>query len=259
MRDVSGGAERVRAWPRRRPGKPTKAQQEAREKFAQAQKMARYLAPNAMAEAMRQVENSPLLPRDFLTMMAFGTLYAADTDDGRTIWPMAARREVSEALDVLGSKPGSVLRRGDKYWDAIETPNPSSDGPFFALATLSGNWATAGSGWEAVEWDAVAGDPLNWFDSATGNFEPSLPGWYLCLARLFCSSGSLTNTRILVGGSGARFTGVATPSAANNNIVAGPVNIATAGTSLNVAGFFASGTVLSGNPQSTWLGILGPF
>jgi hypothetical protein len=123
MQDVTRGAERVRRWPRARPGKGNNRQQEVRERFRQAQAMAHYLAPNARLNIEKAVENSPLLPRDVMTMQAFARWFAVGFDDGTTWWPMPARIDVSESLDVLGTKPGDVLVRGPKYWNATAPSN----------------------------------------------------------------------------------------------------------------------------------------
>lgn len=120
MQDVSRGAQRVRRWPRKRPGKGSPKERAVREKFRQAQRAAHYLAPNCKLYIDKQVEGSPLLPRDIVTMMVFGRWAAFVMPDGKEIWPMAARIDVSEALDILGAEEGATLVRGPKYWEAFK-------------------------------------------------------------------------------------------------------------------------------------------
>lgn len=142
MTDTVNGKVRARIWPRRRPSKPTKEQAEVRDKFAQAQRIARYVAPEMMAYIMKAVENSPLLPRDVLTMLAFNRWLMFTTEDGRSYWPMTARTDVSEALDVLGSTPGKVLRRGPQFWEAADPPESGGDYRLLRRVNLPANAAS---------------------------------------------------------------------------------------------------------------------
>jgi hypothetical protein len=259
MQDVSSGAERVRAWPRKRPGKGSKAQQEQREKFTEAQHMARFLAPAAMAEAMRQVENSPLLPRDFLTMMAFGTMYAARLEDGTEIWPMAARRDVSKSLDILGAEEGMVLKRGPKYWEALPTSNPATNGPYLAVIDMTASYSPGGSGWREIAWQAAENDPLSWFNSATGRLEPTLAGWYMLATRINLSSGTPGVIQSVVAGTPQRTFGNDLPSSPDKAAAFGPVQITSPGQSVTIRSFFNGSPVMSGGGGNNWLALFGPF
>jgi hypothetical protein len=53
------------------------------------------------------------------TMMMYNRLFAVTLDTGKELWPMPARTDVSQALDVLGKTPGSTLVRGTNYWETI--------------------------------------------------------------------------------------------------------------------------------------------
>lgn len=120
QQDVTRGIERVRRWPRRRPSKPSKKVAANLEKFRQTQKAWNYYSPDAQSYVLKQVEGTPLLPRDMFTMMMFNRLFAVTLDNGKELWPMPARTDVSQALDVLGKIPGMTLRRGENFWEALE-------------------------------------------------------------------------------------------------------------------------------------------
>jgi len=138
MQDVSGGSERVRRWPRKRPGPGNPKQRAVRAKFQEAQAMAHYLAPACRLFIEKAVAHSPLLPRDVVTMQAFNRWFAVQLPDGRTLWPMPARLDVSEALDVLGPiEEGWILVRGPKYWEPKAPPGAGGGlGVRFTLPNL---------------------------------------------------------------------------------------------------------------------------
>lgn len=89
-----------------------------------AQRATKYFAPRMYYFFMEQVKNSPLLPRDVMTMMLYNRLYAFDLTDGRTFWPMPALFDISDALDVISNIPGHQLVRGDKFWTSTPGPGP---------------------------------------------------------------------------------------------------------------------------------------
>lgn len=118
MVDTVNGQIRIRAWPKPRPGKKSKAQQEVNEKFAQAQRAAKYLPAAQMTWLYEQTEGTPLLPRDLFTAMMFNQFLSAELPNGKVLYPMASREQVTAALDTITQTPGAMLIRGEQHWEA---------------------------------------------------------------------------------------------------------------------------------------------
>lgn len=146
--DVSGGVFRVRRWPSPRPTRPTKAQAEAREKFRLVQRYVQYQAPDMQIQVRQAVQGTPLLPRDLLTSMMYNRLLYIVGTDGRKMYPMPARIDVSNSLDVLSQLPGSVLFRGTEFWEAL---GPGDPGQILAIG------ADGIPFWATVEPEVTAG------------------------------------------------------------------------------------------------------
>lgn len=138
MADVSGGVIRARGWPSPRGAPKTIKQKRAQDKFAAANEATKYLAPQIMADFTAAVKGTPLLPRDLLIQIMFDRLAAFEMINGRTLWPMTARNDVSQALDTLSQTPGDVLVRGDEWWEA-RTIGPGTIAPWQLISdtTLS--------------------------------------------------------------------------------------------------------------------------
>lgn len=126
MADTTRGAGRLRAWPRTRGRGGTKVQKKNQQNFMNAQRATKYFAPQMYLWFMQQVEDSPLLPRDAMTMMLYNRLYAFTLETGRTLWPMPAYYDVSGALDVITNEQGQTLVRGANGWIAATAPGPSA-------------------------------------------------------------------------------------------------------------------------------------
>lgn len=120
MIDTVHGKMRVRKWPRKRGKKRTPGELRTQKKFAAMQMATKYFAPRLFADLMGMVEGTPLLPRDIMTMMLSGRLFAFILDDGKVLWPMEARTDVSDALDAIANQPGQSLIRGENGWQAFE-------------------------------------------------------------------------------------------------------------------------------------------
>lgn len=201
MQDVVQGTERVRRWPRKRPKKPSKKQREVQEKFAQANRAFSYQDPQVSQWMMDQVEGTPLLPRDIMTMTMFGRLMQIVAPDGMDLWPMPARNDVSEALDVLGKQEGSTLIRGPNYWQALAASPGGSITPLMAVATVENDNLLAGGVWTPVRFDKVLKDPGNWWQPAQWGFRPTLAGWYLLAFRVDVNRNEIIDSGALVNGS----------------------------------------------------------
>lgn len=147
--DTANGKLRARAWPRKRNKPKTKEQAALENNFRLAQICTKYFEPRLYADAINAVAGTPLLPRDIMTMQLFNRLVMFKLDDGRELWPMTARFDVSRALDILASNQGSMLIRGDDFWEGWTSPD--SDQMQSWLSVLGGDPGQVltrdGSGW----------------------------------------------------------------------------------------------------------------
>lgn len=117
MQDVTQGVERSRSWPRNR-GKPKNEKtKEQNDWFRQMQWATKYMDPRLLIDAVAAVKGTPLLPRDILTMLHSGRLMAFQTETGKRIYPVQAKRDVSESLDVISQQEGYTLVRGPDGWE----------------------------------------------------------------------------------------------------------------------------------------------
>jgi hypothetical protein len=64
-----------------------------------------------------------LQPRDIWTAAVAGRLWYFELEDGRKLFPQAARVSMSQSLDVLSQAPGSLLIRGSEFWVGLP-PGP---------------------------------------------------------------------------------------------------------------------------------------
>lgn len=119
MVDLVNGKIRVRKWPRPKGRRRTKAQRKLENDFALAQRASKYIAPQIAASAITETGSSPLLPRDLTTMWFYNRMYAFQTEDGKVIFPMPARNDVSASLDTLSQTSGDMLIRRDQFWEPI--------------------------------------------------------------------------------------------------------------------------------------------
>ena len=114
------GTEIAQAWPRPR-GKSLQTQtREQMEWFRQAQWATKYWPAFMQKDIAAAVKGTPLMPRDFMTMIMAGRAFIVQLEDGRRIYPMAGVNDVSLSLDVISQTVGSMMARGPAYWQPIE-------------------------------------------------------------------------------------------------------------------------------------------
>jgi len=145
MIDTYRGTLRVRKWPKKRPGPLHPNQQFWVDWFRQANILAKYAAAPDIISARRMTDGTPLMPRDVQLMAMRGRLFYLTATDGRKIYSVAARDDVSESLDTLSQIPGSILARSSSLWVPI-LPGPSGT---VLTSTGEGNlpvWAPGGGG-----------------------------------------------------------------------------------------------------------------
>lgn len=260
MQDVAFGKERVRAWPTARGKAKTKAQKEAQDKFALVQRMAAYLAPGVLAYIHKAVDNSPLLPRDVVTMMLYNRWMAFDLEDGRTLWPMTARTDISEALDIITKEIGDYLVRTSTGWAGASTL-PTPPGRIRqGAARLSANIASSSGFFQRVAFNQITGDDMGWWKGAPDfAWKPDVPGFYMVefhYRRLVAAcdgvwiyNGDLSKTLIY----GAAVNTFRSAMSTGMIYLDGATAITTGGWTR------ASGTVEAGEPAGSYFKITGPF
>jgi len=139
MVDISHGKVRVRAWPRKR-GKPKTVEHlTAIQKFAAAQRVWRYIAPQYAAMIYKLTATGPLLPRDILTMCLYNRAYWIQWPRNKRWYPLPYVTDVSAALDAITQTEGATLVRGKDRWEGGTGGGGGSpwellyDGPAFTV------------------------------------------------------------------------------------------------------------------------------
>lgn len=84
--------------------------------FAQAQAAYKVTAPQIIATAIQATAGTPFLPRDLLTAAMAGRLFSITVEGEGTLYPVAARIDVSQSIDILGNKEGQLLIRTNDLW-----------------------------------------------------------------------------------------------------------------------------------------------
>lgn len=249
----------MRRWPRRRPGPPNRKQKAVLDKFRQTQKAWAYYAPNGAQYVLGQVEGTPLLPRDMFTMMMFNRLFNVTLTDGRTLWPMPAITDVSQALDVLGSNEGDILKRGPDRWSAVPDSGGGGTSLVLALAGRSTNYTASGTGNFAVRLDTARHDPQGWFSAADEGFIPDRAGWYAVIGRVETTNDRLRYIWASKNGGNTTLIG---ENSQTDRVGFGGVGIIEVNGTTDVIGLRA-GTVSFGiidaREARTYLAIIGPF
>lgn len=120
MVDVSNGKIRVRKWPRKRGPPKTEAGREHVEWFRQANWATKFWDPMLVSQIIEATAGSPLMPRDLMLQFMAGRAYYLVGESGVKIYPMAAKRDVSESLDVIAQQEGMLMYRGPTFWEPIE-------------------------------------------------------------------------------------------------------------------------------------------
>lgn len=177
MQDVSNGAERSRAWPRKRGKNLPPAQKERMEWFRQAQWATKYIEPAVMVTFANATKGTPLLPRDLATMMFAGRFTTLILEDGRKVFSLQQMQDVSFSLDAISQTEGDQLVRGPIYWQAI--PRIVGNRAGTQLTRVGNLLWTTGSTPLVVPWTAEVIDQLSaWNPAAPTDIVCTQAGWY---------------------------------------------------------------------------------
>jgi hypothetical protein len=98
------------SWPRKRPGKPTPAQQEQRDEFARLAQATKDVDPIEQASAREMAEGSKYTWRDIMSLAMTGQLLDI---------PNYGEIVAQYTLDILGKEPGMIPMRNDLAWVAL--------------------------------------------------------------------------------------------------------------------------------------------
>lgn len=161
MHDLSRGQERLRRWPQPRGRGRSPTTKEQNDTFRQAIWAAKLTPAAIQADVRDAVKDTPLLPFDLLVSNLYGRLFSLTLHDGRKLYPMATRIEVSQSLDALAQLVGSLLFRGADFWEAVPIGEPGqalivgADGTHYdwAQPSVITDWQTIAS------WSAAADGP----------------------------------------------------------------------------------------------------
>ena len=165
MVDTVRGVLRVRKWPKRRGRPMSSVQRFWVDWFRQANVLAKYASAMDQRAAIEASKNSGFYPRDIILKAMRGRLYWWTTPDGWKWYPMAAVTDISEALDVVTQRVGSLLvRAGDRWRDAA--PGNSGD-----ILTHQGDdappaWSPGGGGGGGGQ-QVVPGTPITFDGTQT--------------------------------------------------------------------------------------------
>lgn len=292
MQDVTQGVERTRIWPRPRGPAKTADDFDRQDKFRQAQLATKYFAPTLYADAITATEGTPLLPRDIMTMQLFNRLVAFILPDGRILWPMAARNDVSAALDVITADQGDMLIRGPDGWVAFTGPDDAQlqdwlaviDAPDgYLMAKVAGEWQsidpaslafaprgqciltrssaanTTAAGFQRIPMNAVVSDPRGWASLASNGVVPNVAGNYLVTIR------ARTNTAgpqlAAIGKNGAIYRAVGSDHTAPTFAVGGSCIVPVNGTTDRLEAWVYCSAIraITTGAFDTYLDVIGPL
>lgn len=158
MIDVVRGVLRIRKWPKKRGRAKSESQRFWIDWFKQANLLAKYADAMSVARAKEITANTGMYPRDIMLAAMRGRLYTWVDQNGWRWYPVAAKQDISESLDVLAQTIGSILFRATDLW---RSPLPGNAGEVM-LNQGGGNlpiWSPA-PGLGGVVTEDVPGSPI---------------------------------------------------------------------------------------------------
>jgi hypothetical protein len=137
-------------WPTGQTTPRTKAQKKNLDLIAQAARATTYMSAGAQAFSRDLAKQTKLAPRDFLMISLFNRVGYLVRENGIKVYSMAAKQDVSNLLDTIAQHPGSLMLRGQTWWDPLE---PGDPGMVLGI-DAGGNvmWLEIGTAGEAIEW-----------------------------------------------------------------------------------------------------------
>lgn len=139
-------------WPKKGKRFRSEAQEVAKRLFREACDGLKRMDAKFLNYARENVKGTPMLPRDALMAAGYGRGPTIQFPDGRRIYSMATRIDMSMLLDNIGDQEGAMLYRGpDEFWVTL----PPGEANQFLSVDENGfpKWVTApssgggGGGW----------------------------------------------------------------------------------------------------------------
>lgn len=151
----------AKAWPKKRGPTTDPAQINRQGNFAIARNMAHDPLPYDNIAARGWSKGTAMLPGDFLTKAAYGTMWEVTTTDGKQFWSLRnVRASVAAALDTFTARVGSILTRLDAGWNYLNAGNPGD--------ILTSNGPDVPISWHAPPAIAAPQYEFAWFDAPDG-------------------------------------------------------------------------------------------
>lgn len=116
---VQQGQIVVCKWPRKRGRNLHPTTLDQMQKFAEANRLAKYVAESQQLIAREIIGGTGLLPRDLILSAMYGRLFAFQNENGDWVYSMGAVSDASRAFDILGAIPGSILARSPTLWAPV--------------------------------------------------------------------------------------------------------------------------------------------
>lgn len=134
----------IAKWPKKR-GKPrSQVQALTQTVFKAVCDAIKHTAAEVQTFHRENAKGTPMLPRDTLMAALYGNGPTITYYSGKVIKPMANRLLASTVLDAMAWAPGSLLFRGEEYWEAIP---PGAPGQILVSggATEAPYWGSGGA------------------------------------------------------------------------------------------------------------------
>lgn len=160
----------VGKWPRKRPENLTDPRVRPQiDRFTEAMRVIRVMPGVDHYLAHFLTKGSPWYPSDYLIKLLHGTLFGTLIVDGKRIFPMAARDDLSAWLDALGPYDGGLLIRQNGVWTTLQ---PGADGRVLTMQNGLPTWMPAAGGGSTFIFPAVSyTDSFPNFDNTAHNFK----------------------------------------------------------------------------------------
>ena len=142
------------------------------------------MAPGLATMLRKGIAGTPLYPRDIWTSWLFNKFATFILPDGRKMFPVTSRNEVSNGLDAISQNENDLLIRGPDYWQSMPISQVASNGISVCVITNDIVGSLNNSGTQKVHLNAIVYDPNDWFEVGPSILKPTRAGWYLALGML---------------------------------------------------------------------------
>lgn len=160
--DAVRGVTRVRAWPRKRGPNVAPGTKAYNDWFRDCLNLIKRMEPGFLTFCYEKTKGTNIYPRDLAMQLLSGRGIMLLKPDGTKLFPEAYMEDVSLALDSLGQIPGTILVRGEQFWQGLAPPAAAE----LVLTSVGANeppaWLPGGGG---------GGGASNWWWNPPGSAE----------------------------------------------------------------------------------------